>query len=136
DQTGDRADHDAVEDDPAYRHLPATVGRRRRAWAAEHGNGRGGHHEREGDQEPTTGDELGEPTSPVGTDHAGSTEDETDTPLYAASAGVGDGTRGAGDPDDEQGHRDRGLRILAGDIDQDRDGDDRATAAEQAERHA
>ncbi len=69
-------------------------------------------------------------------DHAGRAEQQAGAPLDPPASGARDGRGGAGHADHEQGGRDGLLGLHPGDVDQQREGEDRASAPEQAEGDA
>ena len=77
---------------------------------------------------------MGQPSASVGAGHGSRSEDACHLPSHPAGPGVRDGADGAGDAYDEQRCGDGLLGIHPGDIGQQRDGEDRSTAAEQAQR--
>src|SRR6266540_3975339 len=99
--------------------------------------GQGGHDEEaaaEADQQPGGGQVGGHAAAEVRAGYAGGGEDRCGTPVDPAGSGVRNDGDGAGGRDDEQGHGDGWFGGYAGQVHQDRQGEDGAAAAEQPQR--
>lgn len=110
-------------------------GQRLRA-PSQHRRRRHEHHDREPDEEEARGDERGEPSAGERAAHGRGAEGEPDAPLHRTRAGVHRRADGAGGPHDEERRRDRGLGLDADRVDEHRQREDGASAAEHPEHDA
>ncbi len=100
---------------------------------AQHCDRGGDHDHGEPDQEHSPRDEAGEQSAPEGTGHAGHAEHHTGPPLDAAGPCVRDRADRTGDAYHQQRGGDGLFRIHASHVGQQRDGQDRTAATEQAQ---
>src|SRR6266498_3902019 len=113
---------------------PSTVDSGGGPAVAQHRGGGHGHGEPEADQQPGGGQVGGHAAAEVRAGYAGGGEDRCGTPADPAGSGVRNDGDGAGGRDDEQGHGDGWFGGYAGQVHQDRQGEDGAAAAEQPQR--
>ena len=139
DHPGDQTNHQTLDHDLDHGHvmrcgrtLPGGV----LLTSAQHGDRGRDHHGREAEEQHTSGNEVRQDPARVGAGHAGDAEDQPGPPLHAAGPRMRDRRHRTGRPDDEQRRSDGLLGIHPRHVGQQRNGENRPSAAEQPERDA
>ena len=135
DESADHADSDAQQGGLDQRQGLLAVGGGVLA-AAQHRDAGGDHDRRERDEQCRARDEPGQQPAGVGAGHGRCAEERGDAPPHPAGPGVGDRADRTGHPDHQQRRGDGRLGVHAGHVGQQRDGQDRSPAAQQAQRDA